>query len=151
MLDEKGISERNQKLINFISGLGLGIHIIDLPESPKLATSDFKYLLHGYVKNFKIILMNKEFDGDIVLECRVDADPEQLRQKFVEWMAVYEHKRIYTITYEDLFLVGFNHHDKLNRLNAYPVFGRYFPKTYHKIEEAENTVNGFPDYNLQIK
>lgn len=150
MLDKDGISERNQKLINFISGLGLGIHIIDLPEKPRFVSHDYKYLLHGFVKNFKIILTNQEYDGDIILEVRVDADPEAYRDKIAEWMAIYEHRRVYTLVYEDLFLSGFNHHDKINKLKPYPVFARYFPHFYYELEKAEEIQDRFSEYNLQI-
>jgi len=150
MLDKEGISERNQKLIAFISGLKLGIHIIDLPEKPRFVSANYQYLLHGFVKNFKIILYNKEYDGDIVLECRVDANPEEYRQVFVEWMSMYEHKRIYTITYGDLFLCGFNHHDKINKLNPYPVFARYFPHFYYEKDKAEDIQVRFKEYDLDL-
>lgn len=151
MLDKEGISERNQKLINFISGLNLGIHIIDLPEKPRFVSKD-KYLLNGYVKNFKIYLMSKEYDGEVLLECRVDADYEQLREKFVEWMTMYEHRRIYTLVYggnEGLFVSGKDYHDKINKINSYPVFGRFSPMQYNKIE-SEKMQENFPEYDLTI-
>ena len=148
---EKMISERNQKLINFISELNLGIHILGLPENPYFVSKDYKYLFHGYVKNFQIILNDKEFDANTILTCRVDANAEQLREKFIEWMEIYEPKRVYTLWYGDLFLIGFNHHDKIQFLRPFPVFGRYFLTIYHKIEHAEDTVAGFPEYNLIVK
>ena len=151
MLDKDGISERNQKLINFISGLQLGIHIIDLPDSPRFVNSNYQYLLHGFVKNFKIMLYNKEFDGDLILEVRVDANPEEYRDKFVEWMTLYEHKRIYTLTYGDLFVSGFNHHDKVNKLNPYPVFARFFPHFYYEREKAQELQERYKEYDLEIK
>lgn len=151
MLDKDGISERNQKLIKFISELDLGIHIIDLPEKPRFVSKDYKFLLNGFVKNFKIILNRKEYDGEVLLECRVDADPEQMREKFVEWLSMYEHKRIYTLMYGDLFVSGFNHHDKLNKLRPYPVFARYFPHFYYELDKAEELVERFKEYQLEIK
>jgi len=151
MIFQKEISERNQKLIKFISELGLGIHIIDLPEKPRFISSDYKYLLNGYVKNFKIILKTAEYEGDTLLECRVDADPDANRAVFAEWMAMYEHKRIYTLRYGDLFLAGFNHHDKINRLHPYPVFARYFPHFYYELEKAEDIQKRFRLYKLEIQ
>ena len=151
MLDEKGISERNQKLITFISGLNLGIHVIDLPEKPRFVTPDYKFLLHGFVKNFKIILMDKEFEGNVILECRVDADPEQHREKFVEWITIYEHRKIYTLMHQNLFVVGYNFHDKLQKRNQYPVFAKYFPHFYYDIEKVEELVQRFKEYELIIK
>lgn len=151
MLDNEGISERNQKLVKFISELNLGIHIIDFPEKPRFVSKDYKYLLNGFVKNFKIILNSKEYDGEVLLECRVDADPEQMREKFVEWIAMYEHRRIYTLTYGDLFLTGFNHHNRLEKTNPYPVFSRYFPHFYYELEKAEELVARFQEYDLEIK
>lgn len=151
MLDKEGISERNQKLINFISGLHLGIHIIDLPEKPRFVSPNYQYLLHGFVKNFKIILNNQEFNGEVILECRVDADPELHREKFVEWMSMYEHKRIYTLKYGDLFLSGFNHHNKIEKTNPYPVFSRFFPHFYYEREKAEELQARFKEYDLEIK
>ena len=151
MLDKDGISERNQKLIKFITGLNLGIHIIDLPEKPRFVSPDYKYLLNGYVKNFKIILNNQEYDGQTILECRVDADPEIMRETFVEWMTMYDHKRIYTLMYGDLFLSGFNHHNKIEKTNPYPVFARYFPHFYYELEKAEEIQERFKEYDLEIK
>lgn len=151
MLDNEGISERNQKLIKFISGLGLGIHIIDLPEKPRFVSANYQYLLHGFVKNFKIMLYNREFDGELVLECRVDANPEELRDKFAEWMVMYEHKRIWTLCYGDLFLTGYNHQDKINKLNPFPVFAKFFPHFYYEREKAEELQARYKEYELEIK
>lgn len=151
MLDEKGISERNQKVIKFISGLKLGLHIIGLPENPRFLSSNYQYILHGYVKNFKIMLYNQEFNGDLILECRVDADPEEYRERFVEWMAVYEHKRIYTLCYGDLFLAGYGHQDKINKLNPFPVFAKFFPHFYYEREKAEELQARYKEYELEIK
>lgn len=151
MLDKEGISERNQKLIKFISGLKLGIHIIDLPHSPRFINSNYQYLLHGFVKNFKIILNNKEFGGEAILECRVDANPEEYRDRFAEWMTLYEHKKIYTLMYGDLFLAGFNHHDKINKINPFPVFAKFFPHFYYEKEKAEEIQARFKEYDLEIK
>jgi hypothetical protein len=36
MLSNEEISERNGLLINFITALDMGIHVIDLPHKPKL-------------------------------------------------------------------------------------------------------------------
>jgi hypothetical protein len=151
MLFKADISDRNRKLIRFISGLGLGIHIIDLPEKPRFVSSDYKYLLNGFVKNFKIILQTKEYDGDTLLECRVDANPDEQRSMFAEWLAMYEHKRIYTLTYGDLFVAGFNHHDKLNKSRPYPVFARFFPHIYYEYDRAKELQSRFPEYELEIK
>lgn len=152
MLDNEGISERNQKLIKFVTGLNLGIHIIGLPEQPRFVSEDYKYLLNGFVKNFKIILNNKEYDGEVILQCRVDDNPNDYRELFVEWINAYEHKRIYTINYIDgLMISGYGHHDKINKTNPYPVFARYFPHFYYEIEKAEEIQERFKEYNLEIK
>lgn len=154
MMDEKDISERNQKLINFISGLGLGIHILDLPEKPKLISADYKWWMNGYVKNFHIILTNKEWDAEEILKCRVDANPADFREKFAEWMIMYEHKRIYTLVssdYPDLFVTGFNHHDKINKRSPFPVFAKFFPLIYYEKDKAEDVANRFSEYNLIVK
>lgn len=151
MLDKDGISERNQKLINFITGLNLGIHIIDLPEKPRFVSKDYKFLLNGFVKNFKIILMNKEYDGEVILQCRVDANPDDYREMFIEWMSMYEHRRIYTLMYGDLFVTGYSHQDKINKLQPFPVFARYFPHFYYEREKAEELQERFKEYQLEIK
>lgn len=153
-MDEQDISERNQKLINFISRLNLGIHILDLPEKPKFISPHYTHWYNGYVKNFDIILMDKEWDGNIILKCRVDSDPEQYRERFVEWMSFYEHKKIYTLVsndYPDLFICGFNHHDKINRTSPYPVFAKFFPHIYYDKEKAEDVARKFSEYNLIVK
>lgn len=151
---EKMISERNQKVVNFISGLDLGIHIIGFPENPRFVSPDWKYLLNGYVKNFKITLHSKTKDygdGEVILECRVDADHEKLREIFVEWMNFYEHKRIYTLVYNnsELYITGKGYHDKINDSNPYPVFARFSPQPFTN-EKAKKIQDRFPEYNLKI-
>lgn len=154
MMDEQDISERNQKLINFISGLKLGIHVIDLPEKPKFISADYKWWMNGYVKNFHIILTNKEWDAKEILKCRVDDNPTDFREKFAEWMIMYEHKRIYTLVSEDypeLFVCGYNHHDKINKQHPYPVFARFFPQIYYDHQKAQDVADKFLEYNLIVK
>jgi hypothetical protein len=66
-------------------------------------------------------------------------------------MSMYEHKRIYTLKYGDLFLSGFNHHNKIEKTNPYPVFSRFFPHFYYEIEKAEELQARFKEYDLEIK
>lgn len=151
-MTDKDISERNQKITKFISGLNLGIHIIGFPENPRFLSADYKFLLNGFGKNFKIFLYDKEYNGNLILECRVDADPEKHRETFVEWMYKYEHKRIYALVYgggDSLFVTGKDYHDKINHKNSYPVFSRFSPIKYNK-SEAEEMQEKFSEYNLEI-
>jgi len=150
MLSAAEISERNALLINFITRLDVGIRIIDLPEKPKFVSHDYKYWLHAYVHNFNIKLLDAEFNGNVIAAMRVDSDPEEYRDTFLEWMVKYEHKRIYTITYKGLFLSGFNHHNKIDKSNPFPVFAKYYPHTYYSLAKAREIVDRFKEYELQI-
>lgn len=156
MLSDKEISERNGLLIALIAALDVGIHIVDLPHKPKLISNDYKFWLNGYVKNFHLILTPAEVTEEVYLDIRLKPvaklDIEEIRQKVLEWLVMYEHKRIYTISLEDnsFFLVGFNHHNKILKVNPYPVFSCYDPIIYKSLEQAESTIERFKNYNLKI-
>lgn len=154
MMTEQDISERNGYLISLISELNLGIHIVDLPHKPKFLTSDSKYSLKGYVHNFNLILngANDEVFYETKLRPLSRMNIEEISSKFIDWMTMFEHTRIYTISLDEtgLFVTGFNHHNKILKKNPYPVFARYSPVIYYEIDRAESVLERFDDYNLSI-
>lgn len=161
MLTNEEISERNGLLINFITALDMGIHVIDLPHKPKLLSSDYTRQFTAYVKNFHLILV-KGTDGrgtnsnEVFLDIRLkpieNMDLEDIKAKMLEWLVIYEHTRIYTIKIAgtELFLSGFNHHNKIEKTNPYPVFARYNPLTYYEIDRVESILERFNNYDLII-
>jgi hypothetical protein len=154
MMTEQDISERNGYLISLIAELNLGIHIVDLPHKPKFLTSDSKYSLKGYVHNFNLILngANDEVFYETKLRPLNRMNIEEISSKFIDWMTMFEHTRIYTISLDEtgLFVTGFNHHNKILKKNPYPVFARYSPVIYYEIDRAESVLERFDDYNLSI-
>ena len=151
------ISDRNGMLISFISALDLGIHITQLPHKPKLLSPDSKYWLNAYVKNFHLILTPSQHTEEVYLDIRLkpikNMDIEGLKQKVLEWMVMFEHKRIYMISIKDspFFISGYNHHNKILKKNSYPVFAKYDPIIYKELERAEKILERFKDeYDLVI-
>jgi len=156
MLTDEDISERNGQLIEFITALDMGIHIIDLPHKPKLISRDYTTQYCAYVKNFHLIL-TKGQDDEVYLNIRLkplrNMDVDELKSKILHWIVIYQHHRIYTLTLANtgLFIVGFNHHNKILKKNPYPVFAKYDPITYFSLEYAENTRDKFNEFELIIK
>ncbi len=161
MLSEDEISERNGLLIGFISALDLDIHVTDLPHNPKFLSADYTKQLSAYVKNFHLILLKgssgSTFSDEVYLDIRLkpiqNMDVESLKAQVLEWMVMFEHITVHTLSLKEsgMFVVGFNHHNKILKLNPYPVFGRFNPTLYYEIERAENTKERFSEYNLIIK
>ena len=153
-MSSEDIQERNGQLIALISSLDLGIHIIDLPHKPKLLSSDYRYKLNGYVKNFHLLLKIDE-SGNIFLDIRLKPiekmNIEEIRSSFLDWMVTYTHNRIYTVSNEcGLFLTGFNHHNKILKTNPYPVFAKFDPHIYYSKDQAEIIARKFSEYELTV-
>ena len=148
-MGDKDISERNVKLINIIKSLDLGIHILNLPHKPKFITHDYKYQINAYVHNFDLMLMSSE--EDVFHEEKIKSieamDIDKLRDKFVYLMSMYEQKRIYVLSHNRMFLTGFNHHNKIEKTNPYPVFANYDPLVYYDYDKAINTAD---KYDLKV-
>jgi len=56
---------------------------------------------------------------------------------------MYEQKRVYVLSYNRMFLTGFNHHNKIDRTNPYPVFANYEPIVYYDYNRAINTAEKY--------
>ena len=156
MLTNEEISERNKLLIDFVTELELGIHIIELPHKPKLLSADYTRKLSAWVNNFHLILTagdTEEVFLDIRLKPLRNMDINELKPKILEWLVVFEHPKVYTLQHPDIdmFVVGFNHHNKILKKNPYPVFAKFDPLYYYDIERAESTRERFVEYNLIIK
>lgn len=161
MLSNEEISERNGLLIDFIRELDLGIHIVDLPHKPKFLSEDYTTQLSAYVKNFHLMLMRGSksegmFNDEVFLDIRLkplrNMDIKNLKADILEWLAMFNHTRVYTLKLAetDLFVCGFNHRNKIDKTNPYPVFARIEPLHYYKLEQVENTKERFNDYDLII-
>lgn len=149
MMSDYQISLRNLKLIKVVEALGLGLHVLNLPHRPMFISYDYKYKLNVYVQNYDLILLSVGddiFHTEKIKELH-NMDIESLRSKFVEMMTMYEQKRIWVLTQGDLFLTGFNHHNKIDKTRPYPVFAKYEPIIYNEYDKAFNTAN---KYNLKI-
>jgi len=153
-MTEQEISERNGYLISLIAELNLGIHIVDLPHKPKFLSADSKMSLRGYVHNFNLILNGAGDDifYQVKLKSLHKMNVEEIRIKFIDWMTMFEHTRVFTISLNDtgLFITGFNHHNKILKKNPYPVFARYSPILYYDKDRAESVIDRFDDYKLSI-
>ncbi len=153
-MTDENISERNSYLISLIKEIDMGLHIIDLPHKPRILSSDGKRLLRAYVKNFNLYLKgsNEEIFLQVKLKPIENQNIEEIKFFFVEWIAMFEHTEIFTLSLKDtgLFVCGFNHHNKILKKNAYPVFARYDPLFYYEIERAESILEKFTEYNLII-
>jgi hypothetical protein len=156
MLTEEEISERNGYLISLITELDLGFHVVDLPHKPKLLSNDYTKAMSFYVKNFNAYLKTSYKSDDVYYSFKLKRlellNFEEIKQKFLEWMVLYTHQDIYTISLNDtdLFLTGFNHHNKILKKNPYPVFARYDPIAYYELERAESVLERFNQYDLKI-
>jgi len=154
MLSEEEISERNGYLISLVTELNLGFHVVDLPHKPRLLSWDYSMALNMYVKNFTLYLKptyeTEETYYSFKLKPLKNMNLEEIKEKFIHWITVFEHKKVYTVGQKDsgMFLVGFNHHNKILKTNPYPVFASYDPITYFELERAEDIVNRFNKYNL---
>jgi len=156
MLSEEEISERNGYLIALVTELNLGFHVVDLPHRPKLLSSDYSMALNMYVKNFTVYLKptyeTEETYYSFKLKPLKSMDLDEIKEKFIYWITMFQHKKIYVVTQKDsgMFLVGFNHHNKILKTNPYPVFASYDPITYFDLERAEDIVERFGKYNITL-
>jgi hypothetical protein len=156
MLTEEEISERNGYLIALVTELNLGFHVVDLPHRPKLLSSDYTKAMNFYVKNFNVFLKPTYETDEIYytfkLKPLASMNLQDIKEKFLEWITLYQHKNIYTISLIDsnMFLVGFNHHNKILKKNPYPVFAKYDPITYYDLDRAEDVLKRFDTYNMKI-
>ncbi len=161
MLSNEEISERNGLLIDFITALDLGIHIVDLPHKPKFLSSDYTMQFSAQVKNFHLVLMcgsksDGMFNDEVFLDIRLkplkNMDMEYLKVNILEWLVKFNHTRVYTLKLADtdLFICGFNHRNKIDKTNPYPVFAKIEPLHYYKLEQVENTKERFGEYDLII-
>jgi hypothetical protein len=67
-------------------------------------------------------------------------DIEELRKALLDTMILYKQLTpIWVLTKYDLFLTGFNHHNKIDKRNPYPVFAKYDPIIYYDKESATKT------------
>lgn len=153
-MNDEDISERNGYLIALITKLDMGLHIIDLPHKPRILSADGKRLLRAYIKNFNLYLKgsNEDIYFQVKLKHIDSLNIEEIKSYFIEWIAMFEHTEIFTLSLEDtgLFVCGFNHHNKILKKNPYPVFSRYDPLFYYELERAESILEKFTDYNLII-
>lgn len=156
MLSEEEISERNGYLIALVNELNLGFHVVQLPHKPRLLSADYKLALNMYVKNFTVYLKptyeTEEVYYSFKLKPLKNLDLEEIKEKIIHWLNMFEHKQVYAIKQKDsgLFLVGFNHHNKILKTNPYPVFANYDPITYFELERAEDILDRFKKYNLTL-
>lgn len=159
MLSNEEISERNGYLIALVAEVSERtdsvIHVTELPHKPKLLNEDYTKQLNCYVNNFHLIL--KGGNDEVFYEIKLKSISEiknldEVIQKIIEWIAIFEHTRVYTVSLmnTDLFVTGFNHHNKILKTNAYPVFARYSPICYYDLQRAEDIVYKFDKYNLVI-
>jgi len=81
-----------------------------------------------------------------------DAAVERLSYIFLDWMNNCEHKRCYVIKVSgaNLYLSGYNHHDKLNRRRAYPVFSEFNPHIYYEKEKTLEIISKFSNNNVEL-
>jgi hypothetical protein len=154
MLSNEEISERNGYLISLIAELNIGIHVVNLPHKPKFLNSDSTKQLNAYVNNFHLILTNTQGEEffKIKLKPIEKMNMDEIRHKFIEWIVMFEHSDIFTVSINGtgLFVTGFNHHNKINKTNPYPVFARFSPIIYDSANKAESIIERFSEYNLKI-
>ncbi len=86
------------------------------------------------------------------VKLKQDMDVAAIKERVLEWMVRFDHKRIYTLFLKgtDLMLAGFNHHNKISKTNPYPVFAKFDPIMYYDLTQAENTMERFKHYDLKI-
>lgn len=146
--------KRNKLLIALIKRLDLGIHILHLPEKPMFYSRDYSIEYSGFVLNKLIILNSKPHDNDKEESIRIKLSDElleseekieQIRFIFQDWINNCTHREVYTVKVKDmrLYLTGYNHHDKLNKENPYPVFSQFYPKIFYDIEKKQEIIERF--------
>ena len=144
------LSKRNALLVKTISATDLGIHLLNMKHFPILITHDWKYEIGVYVKDYDIVVLKGENDVHYsmsLLNAKME-DIEELRRSLIDCINYYgQVKPIWILKRKDLLLTGFNHHNKVDKKNPYPVFAHYDPIVYHSREQAENTAR---KYNLEI-
>lgn len=152
-MDNLTITRRNLLLRDILDELELDM--LGLPHKPKIMTPDFKYWLNAYVRNFDLYLTDKEYDGEVFFLIRIErikeADMVKIKERVAEWRKKFAHKRVYTLSLSPgLYLSGFNHHNKLEKEDPFPVFSFYEPLLYNTHEKAIEIQERFAKYNLTI-
>lgn len=148
------IDRRNKTLIALISKLKLGIHILNLPEKPMFYSPDYSIEYSGFVLNRTVILNTKPHDSNVedsfkfkLSDEMLDSEEkiEQIRIIFQDWINNCTHKEVYTVKVKNLrlYLTGFNHHDKLNKENPYPVFSQFYPRIFYDRDKKEEIISRF--------
>lgn len=148
------IDRRNKTLIALIRKLDLGIHILHLPDKPMFYSPDYSIEYSGFVLNRTVILNTKPHDntGDDSFKFKLSDEMlddeqkiEQIRFMFQDWINNCTHREVYTVKVKNtrLYLTGFNHHDKLNKENPYPVFSQYYPRIFYDINKKNEIIERF--------
>jgi hypothetical protein len=156
---QKMVDRRNRRLVSLISKLKLGIHILNFPEKPMFYSPDYRYEYSGYIKNFNLVLLTQPYEGEITFQLKLEEEIindeaiiEQTRFIFSDWINNCEHKRCYTVKVKNtnLYVSGFNHHDRLNHKRPYPVFSEFNPHIYYEKERAFEIVHKFSTPNTEL-
>ncbi len=155
------IDKRNKTLIALIKKLDLGIHILHLPDKPMFYNIDYSIQYSGFVLGKQILLNTKPHDTEEasfkmkLSEEILDSDEkiEQLRFIFQDWINNCTHRPVWTIKVKNtrLYLSGFNHHDKLNKRNPYPIFSEYYPHIYFDEAKKQEIIERFSNNKIELE
>lgn len=126
---------RNIKLDNFFTKIGMEVTLVGSADNPAIIFKN-KYLA-CYVKNFRIIFLDKCDQGLQMYTCRVDDKPDP--ERLAEWYKTAKHNKAWRINVvgTPLFICGYS--------QDYPVFGKDKIHYYKNEEFAKELIE---KYNL---
>lgn len=152
---ERVISRRNERLERFFElyfeGTDTKYRLIGDKNCPAVIV-DEKLCLSCFVKNFNLHFTNKPNQGEIMYTVKLQKDQQMDKELIAQHIDSSEHRPVYKIEYAGtgLFLAGYNFKKKNSLEGKYPVFSRYNPKIYFSKDYAQEILEAFPDYSLQI-
>lgn len=138
------VEKRNKRLERFFRDNGFDcydIRIIGNENRPAILYQD-TFILPCYVHNFELRWTDKQYDGSIIKTYKLTTQSPNVREEVLNLIQNGDLRKIHKIssTNANLFLIGWNYLDKENKSVRFPVFGRFTPKVYYKIEKATEIV-----------
>lgn len=147
------IAKRNNRIERFFKELDIPIRLIGNKNKPAIIYNNM-VSLSIFVHNFNLNFTDKPHRGKIIKTVKLTHDIKEKREDIINLLKIYPHQAVYCLKLANspLFLAGYNHLDKKNCLDRYPVFAKHQYKIYFKTSHANEIINELSKdgYTLEI-
>lgn len=134
---------------------GLNVDVSGNPNHPMIVFDRTKYI-NTYIKNFDLKLLSKfvdlKHDHEVILEYKLTRDVALSINDIKAYLLTEGYTRVYPVKLKDtdLFLAGWNFKDKFLEKGKYPVFAKYGCKYYLDKDVANDVVENYSTYDLEV-